>query len=313
MRTKATIFIFLMIVCLMANLAFGQLSIRNSSNTVLFKVLSNGKVGIGLGSADPDEMLTVNGKTKTNSLQVGTSSTMGQVLISSDASGNAGWSTVGSNGITDGDVAEIDLDVSNGPQADEVLGWTGTAMQWQPSGMTNWTKSSEPRCILIRYQTSGDYGVASVYYKDGPYNGISNNGTPDGSWTPAPLAWYDEVELTEAGPGVTFELKGIKASKALLGTGSEVYSGVVIRSNMKDLNETIDDQGIIDFAADFSTVYYTELSCYPRKEADGSYGTASGLCSLTADGELYIFSQYQGAGTNQNVEFTYFMITGYLK
>ncbi|MBD3383769.1 hypothetical protein GF407_02480 [candidate division KSB1 bacterium] len=313
MRTNATSLIFLMTICIIANPVFGQLIIRNSSQAVLFKVLSNGKVGIGLGSADPDELLTVNGKTKTSSLQVGTSSTTGHVLISSDASGTAGWNTVGSNGITDGDVAEMDLDVSNSPQADQVLGWNGTAMQWRPSGMTNWTKLSEPRSILIRFQTSGDYGVASVYYKDGPSNGIGPDGSPDGSWIPAPLAWYDAVELTESGPGVTFELKGIKASKALLGAGNEVYSGIVIRSSMKDLNESVDAQGIIDFAADFSTVYYTELSCFPRKEADGSYGTASGICSLTANGELYIYSQYQGAGTNQNVEFAYFMITGYLK
>ncbi len=313
MRTKVTILILLMSICLIADLAFGQLIIRNTSNTVLFKVLSSGKVGIGLGGADPDELLTVNGKTKTNSLQVGTSSTAGHVLLSSDASGNAGWSTVGSNGITDGDVAEIDLDVSNTPQTDEVLGWNGSAMQWRPSGMTNWTKRSEPRSILIRFQSSGDYSVANVYYKDGPSTGIGNNGSPDGSWTPAPLGWYDKVELIETGPGTTFNLKGIKASKSLLGAGTQVYSGVVLRSSMKDLNEPVDDQGIINFAADFSTVFYAELSCFPRKDADGSYGTSSGICTLTGNGELYIYSQYQDAGTDQNVEFTYFMITGYLK
>lgn len=311
MKRFTMVCIVLLGICI--NHSSAQLLVKNSSNTVLFRILSDGKVGIGLGSADPSELLTVNGKTRTNDLQLGTFSTQGHVLVASDASGNAAWSTVGSNGITDDQVAEVDLNVSNTPQEDEILAWNGSGLQWRPSGMTNWTKRSEPRSILIRFQSSGDYSVANVYYKDGPSTGIDNNGSPDGSWTPAPLGWYDKVELIETGPGTTFNLKGIKASKSLLGAGTQVYSGVVLRSSMKDLNEPVDDQGIINFAADFSTVYYAELSCFPRKDADGSYGTSSGICTLTGNGELYIYSQYQDAGTDQNVEFTYFMITGYLK
>ncbi len=110
MKSSAKVVIVLL-SGLIAQPVFGQFKVQNTSQTETYMIVNDqGQVAIGTTSPVSDTKLQVNGLTQTTSLRVGTS-TSGQALVASDASGTAAWGTVGSAGVTDNSLTATDLEV----------------------------------------------------------------------------------------------------------------------------------------------------------------------------------------------------------
>ncbi len=99
MKIRILFFVFGVSYCS----AWSQLEIKNSNNNLLMQVTQTGGVAIGAAAPDAASKLDVQGKTKTQSLQIGTS-TAGYVWTATDGLGNGGWAAApsGADGVVNG-------------------------------------------------------------------------------------------------------------------------------------------------------------------------------------------------------------------
>ena len=76
---------------------FGQMVVKNYNQQPILIVSNSGQAAIGLNVGTPTATLDVSGKTKTEELQVGTSSIIGHILTAVDEQGTAEWRMAPSN------------------------------------------------------------------------------------------------------------------------------------------------------------------------------------------------------------------------
>ncbi len=141
--SKNTIFLVLILILP----ALAQFRVKNSSGDQLMIVNDEGQVGIGVNTPTAGTKLEVAGMTKTDALRVGTSSA-GQALVATDATGTATWGTIGSVGITDNSLTATDLQVNVVSSVDGVVN-DGGNIDLVPSGNITITPNNSANSITI--------------------------------------------------------------------------------------------------------------------------------------------------------------------
>ncbi len=181
MKSSAKVVIVLL-SGLIAQPVFGQFKVQNTSQTETYMIVNDqGQVAIGTTSPVSDTKLQVNGLTQTTSLRVGTS-TSGQALVASDASGTAAWGTVGSAGVTDNSLTATDLEVDVVSSVEGVE-HDGGNIDLVPGGNITITPNNTNNTITIGSEPNTftfNYPSAYVEYVDphtDPDNGFEQIGS----------------------------------------------------------------------------------------------------------------------------------------
>jgi hypothetical protein len=267
------------------------------------RVEDNGNVGIGT-SGSPTVKLDVNGKTRTSSLQVGTSSTSGYVLVANDAQGNVEWDQVDTEGIRPNIVSQIDNVVNDGGNIDLVAQGdititpdnTNKTISFNvdvPSSV-GWTEVGEPRNILVHFNGTT---IVQVYARDGS---LENIDTKQG-WTALSGTYWDRAEHLDWISG--HDAIGIKILNAYLHEQNAKL--VKVRLGWRDADGTSSEKLI--YAGANPSPFYKEISANDT----GGYDGIGGIITLDGNGDFYIMSQNQNRAAEDVTEL-YVQIFGYI-